>query len=147
MAVADITPTAPSWTTKLHDWTTTVDHKKIGIMYILMAVVFLVIAGSQALLMRWQLLSPGANRVSPELFNQLFTMHGTTLVFFVGIPILIGIANYPTPLMIGARDMSSPRLNAFGFWVTLFGGLLVYFGFLTEGGPAAMGWFAYAPLS
>ena len=81
-----------------------------------------------------------------DTFNQLFTMHGTTMVFFVGMPILIGIGNYLVPLMIGARDMAFPRLNAFGFWVTLFGGLLVYFSFTTGGAPA-IGWFAYAPLT
>ena len=74
-------------------------------------------------------------------------MHGTTMVFFVGMPILIGIANYIVPLQIGARDMAFPRINAFGFWVTLFGGLLAYFSFFIPGGPPAIGWFAYAPLT
>ena len=115
-------------------------------MYILMAVVFLVIAGCEALLMRWQLWQPRGTLLGPDVFNQLFTMHGTTMVFFVGMPILIGIGNYLVPLMIGARDMAFPRLNAFGFWVTLFGGLLVYFSFATGGAPA-IGWFAYAPLT
>ena len=147
MAVADLAPSAPSWTARLHDWTTTVDHKKIGLMYILMSLVFLVIAGAQALLMRWQLFVPHAERVGPELFNQLFTMHGTTMVFFVGMPILIGIGNYLIPLMIGARDMAFPRMNALGFWVTLFGGLFLYFSFFMPGGAPAMGWFAYAPLT
>src|SRR5437870_10202227 len=88
----------------LHDWVTTVDHKKIGIMYVLMAVVFLVIAGAEALLMRVQLFQPANTVLAPETFNQLFTMHGTTMVFFVGMPILIGIANFIVPLQIGARD-------------------------------------------
>ena len=101
----------------LHDWATTVDHKKIGIMYVLMAMVFLVIGGVEALLMRWQLLWPRNDFLGPDTFNQLFTMHGTTMVFFVGMPILIGIGNYLVPLMIGARDMAFPRLNALGFWV------------------------------
>ncbi|MBI3407469.1 MAG: cytochrome c oxidase subunit I [Planctomycetes bacterium] len=135
-----------SWLEVLHDWVTTVDHKKIGIMYVIMAVVFLVIAGVEALLMRWQLLQPGSEVIAPDTFNQLFTMHGTTMVFFVGMPILIGIANYVVPLQIGARDMAFPRLNAFGFWVTLFGGLFVYFSFLTGGAPN-FGWFAYSPLT
>ena len=125
---------------------TTVDHKKIGIMYVLMAIVFLVIAGLEALAIRWQLFTPANTVLGPDTFNQLFTMHGTTMVFFVGMPILIGIGNYLVPLMIGARDMAFPRLNAFGFWVTLFGGLLVYFSFATGGAPA-IGWFAYAPLT
>src|SRR5437660_252150 len=139
-------PAAPSWTTVLHEWTTTVDHKKIGIMYILMAVVFLVVGGVEALLLRWQLLWPRNDFLGPDVFNQMFTMHGTTMVFFMGMPILIGMANYLVPLMIGARDMAFPRLNALGFWATLFGGLLTYSSFATGGAPA-LGWFAYAPLT
>src|SRR6516164_8412178 len=137
---------APPWTTVLHNWTTTVDHKKIGIMYVLMALVFLVIGGIEAVLLRWQLFWPRYDFVGPDAFNQLFTMHGTTMVFFMGMPILIGMGNYLVPLMIGARDMAFPRLNALGFWVTLFGGLLVYFSFATGGAPA-IGWFAYSPLT
>ena len=125
---------------------TTVDHKQIGIMYVLMAVVFLVIAGIEALIMRWQLFYPRGEVVGPDVFNQLFTLHGTTMVFFMGMPILIGMGNYLVPLMIGARDMALPRLNAMGFWVTLLGGFLVYFSFATGGAPA-IGWFAYAPLT
>jgi cytochrome c oxidase subunit 1 len=130
----------------LHEWTTTVDHKKIGIMYILMSVLFLIIGGIEALLMRLQLWSSTTNLIGPDGFNQLFTMHGTTMVFFMGMPILIGMGNYLVPLMIGARDMAFPRLNALGFWATLFGGLLVYFSFATGGAPA-IGWFAYSPLT
>src|SRR5215217_5457688 len=96
--------------------------------------------------MRWQLMWPRHDFLGPDTFNQLFTMHGTTMVFFVGIPILVGIGNYLVPLMIGARDMAFPRLNALGFWATLFGGLLVYFSFATGGAPA-IGWFAYSPLT
>jgi cytochrome c oxidase subunit 1 len=138
--------TTPAWTAVLHDWVTTVDHKKIGIMYILMALVFLVIGGIEAVLIRWQLLRPRSDFLGPDTFNQIFTMHGTTMVFFMGMPILIGFGNYLVPLMIGARDMAFPRLNAFGFWATLFGGLLVYFSFATGGAPA-IGWFAYSPLT
>lgn len=131
----------------LHDWVTTVDHKKIGIMYVLMSLVFLIIGGIEALLMRWQLFYARYDFLpDPDVFNQLFTIHGTTMVFFVGMPILIGMANYLVPLMIGARDMAFPRLNALGFWTSLFGGLVVYFSFATGGAPA-IGWFAYAPLS
>jgi cytochrome c oxidase subunit 1 len=137
---------APPWTAVVHEWVTTVDHKKIGIMYVLMAVVFLVIAGCEALLIRLQLFQPSNQVLGPDTFNQMFTMHGTTMVFFMGMPILIGIGNYLVPLMIGARDMAFPRLNALGFWATLFGGLLVYFSFATGGAPA-IGWFAYAPLT
>ena len=138
--------TTPAWTAVLHDWVTTVDHKKIGIMYILMALVFLVIGGIEAVLIRWQLLRPRSDFLGPDTFNQIFTMHGTTMVFFMGMPILIGFGNYLVPLMIGARDMAFPRLNAFGFWATLFGGLLVYFSFATGGAPAIC-WFAYSPLT
>lgn len=137
---------SPSWTAVLHDWTTTVDHKKIGILYIIMSLVFLIIAGFQAVLMRLQLFFPRNNLLDPDTFNQFFTMHGTSMVFFVGMPILIGIANYMVPLMIGARDMAFPRLNALGFWATLFGALLAYSSFATGGAPA-LGWFAYAPLT
>ena len=122
-----------NWTAVLHDWVTTVDHKKIGIMYMLMAWCSWSSAGCEALMMRWQLFYPRNDAVRPDTFNQLFTMHGTTMVFFVGMPILIGMGNYLVPLMIGARDMAFPRLNALGFWVTLFGGLLVYFSFATGG--------------
>jgi len=140
------TPESLSWTAVLHDWVATVDHKKIGIMYIVMAVVFLVIGGCEAVLIRLQLWVPRNDLIGPDTFNQLFTMHGTTMVFFMGMPILIGIGNYLVPLMIGARDMAFPRLNALGFWATLFGGILVYFSFATGGAPA-IGWFAYAPLT
>jgi len=138
--------TGGNWSAKLHTWVTTADHKRIGVFYVLMSLVFLVIGGIEALLMRWQLFYPNNTVLGPDAFNQLFTMHGTTMVFFVGMPILIGIGNYLVPLMIGARDMAFPRVNAFGFWITLFGGCLVYFSFATGGAPA-IGWFAYAPLT
>ena len=137
----------------LHDWVTTVDHKKIGLMYIGYALIFLVIAGFEALLMRVQLAIPNNHFVSPQVFNQLFTMHGTTMVFFVGMPILFGFGNYLVPLMIGARDMAFPRLNAFSFWISAFGGLLLYFSYLGgsglygAGGAPDVGWWAYAPLA
>jgi cytochrome c oxidase subunit 1 len=143
----------PLWLETLHGWVTTVDHKKIGIMYIAYALVFLVIAGLEAVLMRWQLAVPQNSLVSPEVFNRLFTMHGTTMVFFVGMPILFGFGNYLIPLMLGARDMAFPRLNAFSFWISAFGGLLLYFSFLGGDGlygagtAPDVGWFAYAPLT
>jgi cytochrome c oxidase subunit I len=133
-------------TAVLHDWITTVDHKKIGLMYIGLAIVFLVIGGLEAIAMRLQLFYPQATLIGPDTFNQLFTMHGTTMVFFMGMPILIGIGNYLVPLMIGARDMAFPRLNAIGFWATLFGGVLVYSSYATGGAPA-IGWYALSPLT
>jgi cytochrome c oxidase subunit I len=141
------------WLHHVHDWVTTVDHKKIGLMYIAYALVFLVIAGFEAILMRIQLLVPNNHFVSPEVFNRLFTMHGTTMVFFVGMPILFGFGNYLVPLMIGARDMAFPRLNAFSFWVSAFGGFLLYFSYFAGSGlygagtAPDVGWFAYAPLT
>src|SRR5262249_23682664 len=133
MAVAELEPALerPPWTAMLHEWVTTVDHKKIGVMYILMAVFFLVIGGAEALVMRFQLLWPESRAVPPDAFNQMMTMHGTTMIFFAAMPILAGVANYIVPLQIGARDMAFPRLNAFGFWATLFGGIMAYFSFAT----------------
>src|ERR1700728_592654 len=137
----------------IYEWLTTVDHKKIGLMYIVYALLFLVVAGFEAILMRIQLAIPNNHFVSPQVFNQLFTMHGTTMVFFMGMPILFGFANYLVPLMIGARDMAFPRLNAFSFWISAFGGLLLYFSYLGGDGLYGMGsapdvgWFAYAPLT
>src|SRR6266851_461848 len=137
----------------LHDWVVTVDHKKLGIMYVVTGLVFLVIGGAEAFLMRLQLAKPGLALVPPDTFNRLFTVHGTTMVFLVGIPIVFGFANYLVPLMVGARDLAFPRLNAFGFWAFLFGGLLLYFSFLGgdglygAGSAPSVGWFAYAPLT
>src|ERR1700722_13898237 len=112
---------------RLHDWVTTVDHKRLGILYIGYALVFLVIGGIEATVMRIQLIRPPKDFVSPQVFNRMFTMHGTTMIFFVIMPVMFGFANYLIPLMIGARDMAFPRLNAFSFWMTAFGGLLLYF--------------------
>ncbi len=137
----------------VHSWLTTCDHKKLGIMYITYALVFLVIAGLMAVMMRIQLAIPHNHFVSPQVFNRFFTMHGTTMVFFVGMPILLGFGNYLVPLMIGARDMAFPRLNAFSFWISAFGGILLYFSYLGGDGLYGMGsapdvgWFAYAPLT
>src|SRR6202171_2474711 len=138
---------------RLHEWVTTVDHKRLGILYILFALVFLAAGGIEATIMRWQLVRPHNDLVSPQVFNRMFTMHGTTMIFFVAMPLVFGFANYLVPLMIGARDMAFPRLNAFSFWMTAFGGLLLYFSFIGGdgrfgGGNAPdVGWFAYAPLT
>lgn len=123
-----------------------VDHKVIGLAYILTALFFFVIGGAEALLLRIQLAFPGNDFLSPDAYNQLFTMHGTTMVFLVGMPVLVGFANYFVPLMIGARDMAFPRLNALGYWMLPLGGFLLHYSFLTGRGPD-VGWFAYAPLS
>jgi cytochrome c oxidase subunit 1 len=138
---------------RLHEWVVTVDHKKLGILYIVYGIVFLVIGGIEALIMRIQLVVPQNHFVSPQVFNRLFTMHGTTMIFFVVMPLLFGFGTYLIPLMIGARDMAFPRLNAFSFWMTAFGGVLLYFSFIGgyglfgAGNAPDMGWFAYAPLT
>src|ERR1700756_3986420 len=115
---------------RVHEWVATVDHKRLGIMYIVYALSFLVIGGIEATIMRVQLIRPHADFVSPQVFNRMFTMHGTTMIFFVAMPLVFGFANYLVPLMIGARDMAFPRLNAFSFWMTALGGTFLYFSFL-----------------
>src|SRR6202043_3537250 len=107
---------------------------RLGILYILFALIFLVIGGIEATIMRIQLVRPLNDFISPELFNRMFTMHGTTMIFFVAMPLVFGFANYMVPLMIGARDMAFPRLNAFSFWMTAFGGLLLYFSLVGANG-------------
>jgi cytochrome c oxidase subunit 1 len=137
----------------LYEWVATVDHKKLGLMYVIASLVFLLIAGVFAVVMRLQLAVPDNHLVPPDTFNRLFTMHGTTMVFLVGMPLVAGLSNYLVPLMIGARDMAFPRMNAFGFWIFLFGGILLYFSYLGGGGLSGagsapdVGWFAYAPLT
>jgi cytochrome c oxidase subunit I len=130
----------------LYAWVATVDHKKIGILYLCTALVFLLVGGSEALVMRLQLARPNTTLVDPDTFNQLFTMHGTTMIFLVAMPALSGFANYLVPLMIGARDMAFPRLNAMSYWLVPFGGFLLHFSLMAGGAPSA-GWFGYAPLT
>ena len=126
---------------------TTTDHKSIGIMYMVTAFGFFLIAGLLAELMRAELARPDANFFSPDVYNQLFTMHGTLMMFLFAPPMAFGFANFLVPLQIGAPDVAFPRLNAFSYWLYLFGGLTVVAGFLTPGGAASFGWFAYVPLS
>ena len=130
----------------LLSWVSSVDHKQIGILYLLSAGLFFCVGLAEALAMRTQLIRPENHWLSPDTYNQIFTMHGTTMIFLVVMPALLGLSVYFVPLMIGARDVAFPRLNAFGFWVTLLGGFLLYFSFAAGGAPAA-GWFAYAPLT
>ena len=110
----------------LLSWVASVDHKQIGLMYLLASLTFFLVGGLEALLMRIQLGTPNNTFLSPEAYNQIFTMHGTTMIFLVVVPMLVGFATYFVPLMIGARDMAFPRLNAFSFWIFLFGGLLLH---------------------
>jgi cytochrome c oxidase subunit 1 len=140
-------------TLRLHEWVTTVDHKRLGILYVVYALIFLLLGGVEATIMRIQLIRPHNDFVSPQAFNRMFTMHGTTMIFFVAMPLVFGFANYLVPLMIGARDMAFPRLNAFSLWMTVLGGLFLYFSFLGgdglygAGSAPDVGWFAYAPLT
>ena len=127
-------------------WVASVDHKQIGILYIISSLLFFGIGGIEALIIRLQLMAPGLHIVSPDTFDQMFTMHGTTMIFLFVMPMLTGFTAYMIPLMIGARDVAFPRLNAMSFWVQLFGGILLYFSFIAGGAPNA-GWFAYTPLS
>jgi cytochrome c oxidase subunit 1 len=126
-------------------WLTTTDHKKIGILYLFATFLFFVIGGVEALIMRLQLAQPDGTLVAPETYNGLVTMHGTTMIFLFVVPVLAGFGNYFVPLMIGARDMAFPRLNALSFWLLLFGGIAFYASVFFE--PPQTGWTFYAPLS
>src|ERR1700756_233356 len=152
----DLTPQRverPLWLEVLHDWVITVDHKKLGLMYMMMAIFFLLVGGLEAILIRIQLMVPDNHFVSPMTFNRLFTMHGTPMVFLVGMPLVFAWANFLIPLQIGARGMAFPRLNSFSFWLTFLGGVVLYYSF--NGGPGLYGsssapdvtWWAYAPLT
>ncbi len=127
------------------EWVTTTDHKKIGIMYLFLTFIFFIIGGVEALIMRLQLASPDGTLVTPETYNGLVSMHGTTMIFLFIVPVLAGFGNYFVPLMIGARDMAFPRLNALSFWLLAFGGVAFYASVFFE--PPQAGWTSYAPLS
>jgi cytochrome c oxidase subunit I len=142
-----------TWIAAVHGWITTVDHKRIGILYISFALLFLVIGGIEATIMRIQLMFPHNAFVSPQVFNRVMTLHGTTMIFYVAMPVLFGFANYFVPIMVGARDMAFPRLNAFSFWVSAISAFLLYFslvggsGLYGAGNAPDVGWWAYAPLT
>ncbi len=141
ITATEVKPEAKGW----YSWITTTDHKKIGIMYLWTVAVFFLIGGVEALLMRLQLGVPDNNLLSPEKYNQLMTLHGTTMIFLVIVPVWAGFANYFLPLMIGARDVAFPRLNAWSYWMFLFGGLALYVSLFFT--PPEAGWFSYVPLS
>ena len=128
-------------------WITTVDHKRIGILYIATSLAFFVAGGVLALLIRTQLITSGAEIFSRDSYNELFTMHGTTMIFLVVVPVWAGFANFLVPLMIGTRDMAFPRLNAFSYWVFLFAGIVLYSSWFAEHGAPRDGWTSYPPLS
>ena len=135
----------PRQTKRWVDWVTTTDHKKIGIMYLVTTFVFFFLGGIEALLMRVQLSEPNNTLLSGERFNQLLTLHGTTMVFLFVVPVMAGFGNYFVPLMIGARDMAFPRLNALSYWLLLLGGIVFYVTLFYH--PPEAGWWSYPPLS
>jgi cytochrome c oxidase subunit 1 len=150
---AVVTPTStygvlkrPVSTTGWRSWVFTVDHKKLGIMYGVTAMFFFIVGGVEALLIRLQLAAPNGKVLNADLYNQMFTMHATTMVFLFVMPMAAAFANYFVPLQIGARDVAFPRLNAFGFWALLFGGIFLNLAWFL-GGAADGGWFMYAPNS
>ncbi|MHB8533039.1 MAG: cytochrome c oxidase subunit I [Solirubrobacteraceae bacterium] len=132
---------ARGWTS----WITTTDHKRIGIMYMVTTFVFFVLGGVEALMIRLQLGTPNSSLVTPTTYNQLFTMHGTTMIFLFVVPMMAGLGNYFLPLMVGARDMAYPRLNALSYWLLLAAGLVFYMSIFWN--PPEAGWSSYAPLS
>src|SRR5947208_1071554 len=136
-----VRPAPRGWTS----WVTTTDHKRIGIMYLVTTFAFFLIGGVEALMMRLQLGAPDNTLLQPQTYNQLFTMHGTTMIFLFVVPIWAGFANYFIPLMIGARDMAFPRLNALSYWLLLAGGIVFYASVFFH--PPEAGWTAYTPLS
>jgi cytochrome c oxidase subunit I len=146
MATTALTPAASAYRSGLYEWLTTTDHKKIGILYVVNSFIFFFLGGILALGIRTELAIPGVQFVDGEVYNQLFTMHGTTMIFLFIIPMLVGFGNYVVPLQIGAPDMAFPRINALSFWMLPLAGILLFLGFIT-GGAASAGWTSYAPLS
>ena len=139
-------PTASSAQPRgLISWLTTTDHKRIGILYMVTTFVFFILGGVEALMMRLQLGVANNNLVTPEVYNQLFTLHGTTMIFLFVVPMMAGFANYFVPLMIGARDVAFPRLNALSFWLFLAGGIVFYASIFWT--PPEAGWISTVPLA
>jgi cytochrome c oxidase subunit I len=135
----------PWYRGKVASWITTVDHKRIGILYIATSLAFFLVGGAMALLIRTELTTPESDVLARDTYNQLFTLHGLTMVFLVVVPILAGFGNFLLPLMIGARDVAFPRLNAFSYWLFLFGGIVLYSSWFSAGGAADTGWTLYPP--
>jgi cytochrome c oxidase subunit 1 len=132
---------------RVASWITTVDHKRIGLLYIGTSLVFFAAGGLLALLMRAQLAQANEHFITRHSYNELFTIHGTTMIFLFIVPFWAGLANYLVPLMIGARDMAFPRLNALSYWLFLFGGVVLFLSFFADGGAASAGWYSYPTLS
>src|ERR671930_1485782 len=151
MAVTGVRPARlapePSRRARLLAWFTTTDHKKIGILYLINSFAFFFIAGVFALLMRSELARPGTQFLAPHAYNQVFTEHGTLMIFLFIFPVLAGFGNYFVPLQIGALDMAFPRVNALSFWLLPVSALTILSGFFVKGGAAASGWTNYVPIS
>src|SRR5690242_412224 len=130
----------------LFGWLSANTHHKIGMRYIITAFIFLLAGGIEAALMRIQLARADNTFLGPDRYNQIFSVHGTTMMFLFAVPMMEGMAVYLVPMLIGTRNVAFPRLNAFGYWIYLFGGLFLYWGFFTNTAPD-VGWFAYTPLS
>ena len=147
-ARATVEPYRPDWRQgRVMSWITTTDHKRIGILYIWTSLVFFAAGGILALLMRAQLAQANEHFITKQSYNELFTIHGTTMIFLVVVPIFAGFANFLVPLMIGARDVAFPRLNALSYWFFLFGGIVLYLSFFAKYGASRSGWYGYPPLS
>jgi cytochrome c oxidase subunit 1 len=147
-ARATIEPYRPDWREgRVMSWITTTDHKRIGILYIVTSLFFFAGGGILALLMRAQLAQANEHFITKQSYNELFTIHGTTMIFLVVVPIFAGFANFLVPLMIGARDVAFPRLNALSYWLFLFGGVVLYLSFFAKYGASRSGWYGYPPLS
>jgi len=146
--VEDVQPYRADWRNgRVASWVTTVDHKRIGILYLWTTLGFFAIGGFLALLMRTQLLTPNEGFMTKNSYNEAVTIHGTTMIFLVLVPVAAAFGNYLVPLMIGARDMAFPRLNALSYWFFVLGGVILLLSFLARGGAADTGWTAYVPLS
>ena len=147
-ARTSVEPYRPDWRQgRVIGWITTTDHKRIGILYICTSLVFFAAGGILALLMRAQLAQPNEHFITKQSYNELFTIHGTTMIFLVVVPIFAGFANFLVPLMIGARDVAFPRLNALSYWLFLFGGVVLYLSFFAKYGASRSGWYGYPPQS
>ncbi|PRX01379.1 UNVERIFIED_ORG: cytochrome c oxidase subunit 1 [Actinomadura viridilutea] len=154
--MTDVRPSAETTTppaeprrrrSRLVEWLTTTDHKKVGYLYLTASFVFFLVGGLMAMLLRAELAQPGLQLMGPQRYNELFTMHGTAMLLFFATPLFAGFANVIMPLQIGAPDVAFPRLNALSFWLFLCGALIALSGFVTSLGAAAFGWYAYAPLT
>jgi cytochrome c oxidase subunit 1 len=148
VAVRTEAPPRVAWERgRVMSWVTTADHKRIGILYLATSLVFMLAGGGIAMLMRVQLAHADVDVFSRDTYNQMFTMHGTVMIFLVIVPAWVGLANFLVPLMIGTRDMAFPRVNAMSYWLFLFAGIVLLSSWFASHGAARAGWYSYPPLS